>query len=59
VKVPPRIDLGTPVVEAIGAGARSKFNGHIPRVTIELRGTSAKTEEVAREALQELARKRQ
>lgn len=53
------IDLGTPVVEAIGAGTRSKFNGHIPKVTIELRGTNAKTEEVACEALQEVARKRQ
>jgi arylsulfatase len=30
------IDLGTPVVEAIGSEARSKFNGHIPKVTIEV-----------------------
>jgi Sulfatase len=30
------IDLGTPVVEAIGSEAASKFNGHIPRVTIEV-----------------------
>jgi arylsulfatase len=30
------IDLGTPVVEAIGAEARSKFTGRIPRVTIEV-----------------------
>jgi arylsulfatase len=28
------IDLGTPVVEAIGAEAESKFNGHIPTVTV-------------------------
>jgi arylsulfatase len=28
------IDLGTPVVEAIGAEAKSKFNGHIPKVTV-------------------------
>jgi arylsulfatase len=28
------IDLGTPVVEAIGAEHASKFNGHIPKVTI-------------------------
>ena len=27
------IDLGTPVVEAIGSEARSSFNGHIPKVT--------------------------
>ena len=31
------IDLGTPVVEAIGAEAASKFNGHIPQVTVEVR----------------------
>lgn len=31
------IDLGTPVVEAIGAEAESKFNGHIPKVTVEVR----------------------
>ncbi len=30
------IDLGTPVVEAIGSEARSKFNGHIPKVTVEV-----------------------
>lgn len=31
------IDLGTPVVEAIGAEARSRFNGHIPKLTVEVR----------------------
>ena len=31
------IDLGTPVVEAIGADTKSRFNGHIPRVTVEVR----------------------
>jgi arylsulfatase len=31
------IDLGTPVVEAIGAEARSKFTGRIPKVTVEVR----------------------
>jgi len=30
------IDLGTPVVEAIGAEAKSKFNGHIPKVTVDV-----------------------
>jgi len=30
------IDLGTPVVEAIGAEAKSRFNGHIPKVTVEV-----------------------
>jgi len=31
------IDLGTPVVEAIGSEARSRFTGKIPRVTIEVK----------------------
>ncbi len=29
------IDLGTPVVEAIGSEAKSRFTGRIPRVTVE------------------------
>ncbi len=33
------IDLGTPVVEAIGAEAKSRFAGRIPRVTVEVRDT--------------------
>jgi arylsulfatase len=31
------IDLGTPVVESIGAEAKSRFDGHIPKVTVEVR----------------------
>jgi arylsulfatase len=31
------IDLGTPVVEAIGAEAKSRYTGHIPSVTIEVK----------------------
>jgi arylsulfatase len=31
------IDLGTPVVEAIGAERASKFSGHIPKLTVEVR----------------------
>jgi len=31
------IDLGTPVVEAIGAEHKSKFNGRIPKITIEVK----------------------
>jgi arylsulfatase len=31
------IDLGTPVVEAIGAEAKSRFNGKIPKLTVEVR----------------------
>jgi arylsulfatase len=31
------IDLGTPVVEAIGADAKSRFTGRIPKVTVEVK----------------------
>ncbi len=31
------IDLGTPVVEAIGSEARSRFTGRIPKVTVEVK----------------------
>ena len=31
------IDLGTPVVEVIGAEAKSRFTGRIPKVTVEVR----------------------
>lgn len=31
------IDLATPVVETIGAEARSRFTGHIPKVTVEVK----------------------
>jgi arylsulfatase len=31
------IDLGTPVVEAIGAEAKSRFTGRIPKVRVEVR----------------------
>jgi arylsulfatase len=30
------IDLGTPVVESIGSEARSRFSGHIKKVTVEV-----------------------
>jgi arylsulfatase len=35
------IDLGTPVVEAIGAEAKSRFTGRIPKVTVEVREAKA------------------
>ena len=31
------IDLGTPVVESIGAEARSRFTGRIPKVQVDVR----------------------
>ena len=44
------IDLGTPVVEAVGSGERSRFTGHIPKVTIEVRGGSAAADAAVRKA---------
>jgi arylsulfatase len=38
------IDLATPVVEAIGAEAKSRFTGRIPKVTIEVRDANAKAD---------------
>ena len=38
------IDLGTPVVEAIGAEHKSKFTGHIHKVTIAVRDASPKAD---------------
>jgi arylsulfatase len=37
------IDLATPVVETIGAEARSRFTGRIPKVTIEVREAPAQS----------------
>jgi arylsulfatase len=31
------VDLGTPVVEAIGAEAKSRFSGRIPKLTVQVR----------------------
>lgn len=31
------VDLGTPVVEAVGAEGKSRFTGRIPKVTVEVR----------------------
>ena len=34
------VDLGTPVVESVGAEAKSRFNGKIPSVTVAVRDAS-------------------
>ena len=41
------IDLGTPVVEAIGSEAKSRFSGHIPRITVEVRNPPASADAAA------------
>jgi arylsulfatase len=51
------VDLATPVVEAIGSEARSRFNGRIPKVTTEVRDASAKADAAVREARKEVARR--
>jgi arylsulfatase len=49
------IDLGTPVVESVGAEAKSRFNGKIPRVTVAVRDTSAKADAEVQEAWKRVA----
>jgi arylsulfatase len=44
------IDLGTPVVEAIGSEAKSKFTGKIPKVTLEIRDVDAHAEAEVKKA---------
>jgi len=44
------IDLGTPVVEAIGSEAASRFTGEIPRVTVTISPISAAADASAEEA---------
>jgi arylsulfatase len=51
------IDLGTPVVEAIGAEARSRFTGRIPKVRIEVRNADAKADAAVGAAQKEVARR--
>jgi len=46
------IDLGTPVVERIGAGHASKFNGRIPKLLLEIRDANPKAEAAVKEAQQ-------
>ncbi|NTU65019.1 MAG: sulfatase-like hydrolase/transferase, partial [Chloroflexi bacterium] len=52
------IDLGTPVVEAIGAEAKSKFIGKINKVTIEVRPMKAPDKAEAEKAGKETAKKK-
>ncbi|MCC7211599.1 MAG: sulfatase-like hydrolase/transferase [Candidatus Brocadia sp.] len=50
------IDLGTPVVEAIGSEARSRFAGHIRKVTVDVYGESVRADAQVREAQKEVER---
>jgi arylsulfatase len=53
------IDLATPVVEVIGSGEKSRFTGHIPKVTVEIRDVDEKAEAAVREVQKEVARRTQ
>jgi arylsulfatase A-like enzyme len=52
------IDLGTPVVEAIGAEAKSKFTGKIAKVTIEVKEMKKADKAEAEKAGKETAKKK-
>ncbi len=52
------IDLGTPVVEAIGSEAKSKFTGHIPKVTVETKPMQMPEKAAAEKAGTEAAKKK-
>jgi len=53
------IDLGTPVVETIGAERRSRFTGRIPTLTIEVRDANAKADAAVDKAQKDIAARRQ
>jgi len=53
------IDLGTPVVEAVGCEEKSRFKGHIPKVTVEVGAIQiadkAEAEQATKKALKKKA----
>jgi arylsulfatase len=49
------VDLGTPVVESVGAEAKSRFNGKIPNVTVTVRDGSPKADAEVQKAWQRVA----
>jgi arylsulfatase len=52
------IDLGTPVVEAIGSEAKSKFTGKIDKVTVEVKEMKAPEKAEAEKSQIEAAKKK-
>jgi arylsulfatase len=50
------IDLGTPVVESVGAERKSRFTGRIPKLVIEVRDVSPQAEAAVEEAQRNVAR---
>jgi arylsulfatase len=53
------IDLGTPVVEAVGSEAKSRFTGRISKVSIETRNADPKAESTVKEVQKDVARRTQ
>jgi arylsulfatase A-like enzyme len=51
------IDLGTPVVEAIGAEAKSRFNGRIPKVTVAVKDPAPGADAAAKGAHEDVQRR--
>jgi arylsulfatase len=51
------MDLGTPVVEAVGAEAKSHFTGKIPKVILEIRDVNPRAEAEVKRALAEVRHK--
>jgi arylsulfatase len=52
------IDLATPVVESIGSEAKSRFTGHISKVTVEVKPVKAPEKAEAEKGQKEAARKK-
>jgi arylsulfatase len=52
------IDLGTPVVEAIGSEEKSRFTGRIPKVTVEVKPMPAPAKAEAEKGQKEAAKKK-
>jgi len=52
------IDLATPVVESIGSEAKSRFTGHISKVTVEVKPMKAPEKAEVEKAQREAARKK-
>lgn len=51
------IDLGTPVVEAVGSEEKSRFTGKIPKVTVEIRNVNLQAETEVKKAWAEVRHK--
>jgi len=51
------VDLGTPVVEAVGSEARSRFTGEISKVTVEVRDASAAADAAVEQGYKDVVRR--